>query len=608
MKIKGVFLFTILIFVAQFFFHPVAYSAPDANSILHQQQDLAEIIAPGVVAIKDLIIKDPPFALNADQYQEALMQISRFAKSENEQCQLAMQIIIDQIPRTKALCSDICLDGIREEWRTALPSLQETRWPDETLDQARDIWKNGIAAVVRQNIFYVMCGLKDKNYFEQPENVLDMRIDCAYDRDWDVVIHLICEKGTFKASFENFTGKSEWPVSGPIKKFQTAINEVVEIAIPIEQFVPTDLAKPIWNFNASVHTFQNKQSFYPQTRRISIYNESAVTGVSAKDFLHPFLLLAADVGLNQDDLTAAAIAITSATIYSTSNQEVRVQLRKDNAELLRFARNLDCWQKSEKLNYSLSQYPLEAQIAWANRLIWLGLRYLSWNHNSVKFYYNDMENYSWSFIDIPTLYKLKDMAVREKLISSDIDQTAKNIDQWVTSKLARRGRDEDIELHKNQLDVPTYGQFKDTPVYEVFARHTRSYIQAVEETGHFYGGCPDQSWVTQDILRSVGIAPIAFGAASAGENRVGHCWAGFYQPQMEKWISFQPGRSGKHYWYFNIDRVAVFPYVSTAYRGGCNRYYELFRNPVVGEKIFQATQKGIPTNKIREWMLSPVIE
>jgi hypothetical protein len=584
-----------------------AYSSPAHGA---SEEDLLQRLSAAAPTVADVLRTDAALkaALARDEFVAALAQITRLAESNAPDCRQAMRIIGDTVPRMKASVDDIAIDGRPDEWTHIIPAPATTRWRSETRDRAREVWKHGVAAVVRDDCLYLLAGLEDVGYFTKPYNRIDITIDCLADPAWDTVVAIEHTDGNWTGTAHFYARDGRKPPPVPVRIRRAALKTVAEFAIDVEPFAPPHIAKPIWSINVRCHTRDGKQTFQPKTRDLSIYNETARPGVAAGPYVTNLLFLAADVGLRKADRTAAAIAIMSAIIRDTSNEEVCRRLRQDNAKLLRFARETSKWQHQRKCDHRLDDYPLEAQLAWANRLNWLGLRYLSWHQR--RFVPNDMENYTWSFITPETLRELRQIAEDEGLIAGTIVETAKRIDIWVTDHMSRRTMEEEKVKHaKERGDDPAKaspaGCFRGKPVTEVFARNTAAYLRVLRAVGHFYGGCPDQAWVCQDMLRAVGIAPIAFGVKSARERRVGHCWAGHYDPTDRYWRSYQPGRTRRHWWYFNVDRIAVYPYAATARRAGTQRAWDLLPHEIMGVGVRRHAQRGIPTARVREWMLLP---
>jgi len=571
------------------------------------EEALLETISQHAPTIAKVILQDPTLRQQIGQakFHNALAQVAWFLESEDPDCQKAAQIIGDTIPRMNARIGDIVIDGIAKEWKRIIPPPQSRTWPVQTKDHAREFWKHGVAGIVRNSRLYLLAGIEDIDYLKLPHNRINITVDCVGDPARDVALLISRNKGHWDGEYRYWprNGKNIEPTT--IQGLEVAASQIVEIGLGIDSFAPPSVAKPIWTINLRAMTHIEGQAMEPRTLDIPIFNETAVPGVAAEPYVRNLLFLAADVGLRESDLTAAAIAITSATIYVTSNDEVRRQLRRDNAELLRYAREIIDWQRDSRTEYQLDKYPLEAQLAWANRLQWLGLKYVSWNGR--RYTPNDMENYRWSFVSVETLRKLRKIVVEEELIKPGISETAKAIDDWLRSKLAHpkwellEERPDDRSVAGNAIR----GYFKGKPVRELLARNTEAYLCAIRANGCFYGGCVDEAWLCLDLLQSVGIAPIGLGVKAAREKRVGHCWGGYYDPSSRRWKSAQPGRKGQHWWYFNTDRIAIYPSSATARRVDTQRIWDLFRPPIQGKTIAKYTHFGIPTKKIRNWMLLP---
>lgn len=568
--------------------------------------------------------------LGAESYRQALAHVVLFCQSRDRDCREAVRILGDNVGRLASPVQDIRVDGAADEWHAAVPSADSRRWGPETEDRARHVWEHGFAAVIRDRSIFLFLGFEDADYFARPGHQLLVRIDCAGGPEWDHLLRVWKgDKGlTGECIYEGDTTGSHTP-SRPLKRIRAASGDGVEMHIDLADCVDFSAAKPTWTLYAKARTRQGDRQYEPRTNDVPVFNESAPPGVAAGDYVRPFVFLAADVGLVPSDRTAAAIAVTSALAHAAGTDEVRRQLRKDNAALLRSARRLSYEQRVAKADYVLDEYPLEAQLAWANRCVWLGVHYLSWNRTrSLPL---DLEDYTWSFIEPQTLMKLRDLAERENLVTPGIAETAKRIDKWVGAQMVNRpwvhhlpramerckddpdkykAIKEEFEklLALRESGGATSGQFKGEPVYEVFARNTRTYLDILERKGHFYGGCPDHAWVAQDMMRAVGIAPLAMSVSSSRQDLTGHCWPGYFAPSKRRWFSYQDSRSGQAWWYLNLDRVAVFPHAAMADRAREDKILPFpwfYREEHQGFDIKRITKEGIPTSRIRTWMLTP---
>jgi|GEM_PF-2808396 len=609
-----------------------AYQERLERLVALSEGELLDIIAKTAPTIRDAMVLDAILKkeLGGPVYKNALAQVALLTRSKDRECSQALRIIGDTVPRTNAPVGRIKLDGQPHEWRSALPTPQTRRWHELTEDRAREVFKHGVAAVVRENRLYLLAGIEDPNYFNTPHNRLRIKIDRVDGPEWDVAIYVAHQNGSWtgRCDFIPREGEPKRP-SIKIEGIEAAVEKVAEIALQIVNFASPPVAKPIWTLYLNARTVVGDKIYHPRTRVIPVFNESAPPGVAATPYVRNLIYLAADVGLQESDRTAAAIAITSATAYATSDDDVRRQLRRDNAELLRLARQIVAWQRARNTDYRLDRYPLEAQLAWANRCIWLGVKYLSWNRTRDA--HNDLDNYRWAFTDIETLRELSELARNEGLVDETAPGTAKHIDEWVTGKLVRRpwvhhlprameqykDNPKKVAVLRKQYEellrlresgAVTTGRFKGETVYQVFARNTATYLSLIRDRGCFYGGCPDEAWVGQDLLRAVGLAPMAFGVAPARGQQTGHCWAGYYDPKRRTWRSAQIGRSGGVWWLFNLDRIAVYPYAAMAPGLREDREMPLplfYRRELQGREVKNLTQRGIPTRDVRRWMLTP---
>jgi hypothetical protein len=342
-------------------------------------------------------------------------------------------------------------------------------------------------------------------------------------------------------------------------------------------------------------------------------------------------MLCADAAVEESDRTAAAIAIMSALTYQCSNAEVRGQLRADNAAFLALAREISQWQAEQKAPYRLKDYPLEAQLAWAFRtprnLLFFDL------DRDPKHPPNDRENYYWSSTGIDTLRDLRALAVKERLVKASLADTAKRIDGWVLLKQSYTRSPESLERELSRTEDPkeeeqlekriataeerqknadVVGMFHGKPVSEFRLSHSATLLAQIRNRGRTIGTCSHHTFLCQDFMRALGIAPLSFGVEPSRSDKVNHTWPAYYDPQERRWRSYQAGRKGEEWWYFHVGRVPEYTYAAVTPHISFTKEYLgprplpfIFSRELQGTQIQELAQKGIDEATIRQWLLAP---
>ena len=521
--------------------------------------------------------------VGAEKWPLALQRLAEFSKKTDSDHEDALRIIGDTVTRAKSPVGTIKLDGDPSDWSESMPDAKFV-CPDKGL--VDDVWKNGAAALVRQDRLYLMAGLADAaQYFAQADNELRVTIDCQDDQAWDVGLSISMDKGTWivKQIPVGFDGQAVKALSAP----QVSVGTVAEIAIDIRNFVPLTEAKPIWSLclEAKLKGKGHKGKLrYVRTDNIPVFNENAREGVGAWPYVRTFLCLCADKPLDDFELTAAAIAITSSFMYMDSDEDVRQKLRVDNAEFLEFARSIDAWQTKTGTNYRLRTYPLEAQLAWAARITPRRGKLETSREPGKK---NNLENYYWASTSVDTLKKLKAVVVRDGLADADLTLCCERLEEWVVSKdpgggsfppdyyrkkaseakdpkRARRLQDMAIRAEKLMAEADVIGTYRGEPVTAFGGQHTETQLSQIEKRGFFIGTCGPHTHLCTDLMRALGVAPLRFGVRSSREDLGDHVWSARYDPSQNLWRAYQVGRDGKSWWYFSLGRPHVFSYAAEA--------------------------------------------
>ena len=606
------------------------FTACTGNTAPASETESLSVLRQNAPAIERAIAADPGLreVVGAEKWPHALQRLAEFSKNTNTDYREALRIIGDTVPRLKSPVGNIQLDGNPSEWSDSIPPPDVVRRHDAF---ARSLWAQGAAAVVRQDHLYLMVGLTNAvQHFAQRNNTLRLAIDCKGDQTWDVSLSLSFQKGGWTIKQMPFGSKwSDAQVAMPIQGF---VGPVAELRIPIRDFVPITEAKPIWTLYLQVPaTDPNGKLKWPETKEIPVFNENAREGVAAWPYLRTFLCLCADKPLDDFELTAAAIAIMSATMYLESDEEVRQKIRADNADFLELARSIAAWQAEAGMEYRLKKYPLEAQLAWAGR-IWDWGKFLETTRKPGK--KNNLENYYWNSTSVETLKKLKAMALREGLTNVSLAQCSERIDKWALAKekgtyspgdykvlaqkatnpnKAKRAEEQRVRAEKLMAEADVVGSYRGEPVTEFRLKHSESILKQIETNGFYIGSCGHHTTLSMDLMRSMGIAPLTFRVWSGYvDGSGGHAWPARYDPVQNLWQSYQSWRADEQPYLFFINRPTVFCYANEAqffpqsmsYKG--SRPFPLdFCRRVKGSEVKSTSQNGIPTQEVREWMLTP---
>jgi hypothetical protein len=568
--------------------------------------------------------------VGAGKWPLALHRLAEFSKSPNPDYQAALRIIGDTVTRVTNPVGDINVDGDPAEWSGSIPPPDFVRPEKGT---ARDAWERGAAAVVRHDRLYLMAGLADAaQYFARPDSELRLTLDCQGDLAWDVCLSLSWRNGAWMT--RQIAVGSDGREDKSLPTAEGTVKTVAEAAIVIGGFVPVAKAKPIWTlYLEAKNQDPEAKPRYPRTKNLPVFNENAREGVAAWPYVRTFLCLCADQPLEDFELTAAAIAIMSSTLYLDGDEKVRAKLRADNAEFLELARSIDAWQAEIGAEYRLKNYPLEAQLAWAARIRHEGqpAQYLENSRTPGK--KNNLENYYWVSTSVETLKKLRAVALQEGLTSASLAECSARIDKWGYAKeattfdpgnyrnMAERAadpakaeqlREKEARAQELKAEADAVGSYRGKPVSAFRLKHSESMLKQIETNGRFIGSCGAHTHLCRDLMRALGIAPLEFRVLPSREQLVDHAWPGRYDPSRKVWLAHQAGRKAKDWWFFFINRAPVFSYAAEAGEFPMGRGYigprpfpAVFCRELQGFDVKKTSQTGIPTQEVREWMLTP---
>lgn len=599
--------------------------AEAAHAGVQESLDAVARVAPTVVIRASSALGNE---VGTGKLRQALRQLARFAASRDPDCQAALRIIGDAVPRVKAWVGKVSVDGDPSEWAQAIPPPDFARMSS---GQSREMWAKGAAAVVHDDCLYVMAGLPT-DYFKDPKNGLRIAVDCRDGPECDALLSVTCRGGRWFGTGRNLGAPRAARM--PLLGTRGAIRAVAELAIHMGRLVPAAKSKPIWAIRLTARHNAGERARWLGTRYLPVLNDSARPGVAAEPYVAAFLLLCADAALEESDRTAAAIAIMSATVYQCGDAQVRKQVRRDNADFLRFARELSHWQEKQGTQYRLKDYPLEAQLAWAHRCL-LNKRYFHFkSRKPSKRSAKDADNYRWASTSVDTLRKLQTLAVQEGMVSPSVYETAKRIDLWVRKKqvysLSARWYRKRIEastvspaqleklksklalIEQREQTADVAGQFHGKPVSEFRLSHAETLLTRIQRRGRTFGACGNHTFLCRDLMRAVGIAEVSFLVEPSRSDRIDHIWPAHYDPTKRVWRSYQAGRKGAEWWLFSVKRIPVYTFAATAPHLSLTRQYQgprpfpyLLSREIQGAQVKEEAQRGIATKTIREWMLTP---
>jgi hypothetical protein len=603
------------------------FSVGMSGKVSAGEMEALAVLRQNAPAIAAAINADPTLrsTVGAEKWPQTLKRLAEFSKNKNPDCQEALRIIGDTMPRVKSRIGNIQLDGNLSEWSESIPPADFVR---RRSGPSRDVWAQGAAALVRQDRVYIMIGLANAaKYFGQADNEVWVTIDCDDDQTWDVCLSLTLRNGRWVGKQMPYGGN--WKDAKPLPSVQGSLGEVAEVSFDIKDFVPLAKAKPAWTLNLEAKSKDPK--WRGKCRDIPVFNENARDGVASWPYLRTFLCLCADKPLEGFELTAAAIAIMSSTMYMDGDDEVRRTIRVDNAEFLELARSIDAWQSEVKTEYRLKDYPLEAQLAWATRIRHDIDNFLENSREPGK--KNNLENYKWVSVSMETLKKLKDVAIKEGLTDASLATCSERIDKWVkgkeevsfTPKFYRKKAEEatdpkkvkrleEQEKHAGELiaNADIAGYYRGKPVSAFKIKHSESILEQIERHGHNVGSCGNHTQLCVDLMRTLGIAPLHFRVLASREDIMDHAWPGRYDPSKNVWLASQGGRKGEDWWFFFFNRPPVFSYATEAEQIPMNKVYQgsrpfplFFCRELQGFQVKTTSQTGTPTMEIREWMLTP---
>jgi hypothetical protein len=179
------------------------------------------------------------------------------------------------------------------------------------------------------------------------------------------------------------------------------------------------------------------------------------------------------------------------------------------------------------------------------------------------------------------------------------------------SEKAKRYEEQAIHAEQLVANADVVGSCKGKPVSTFKIRHSETILDEIEKHGRSVGSCGHHTQLCADFMRALGIAPIRFAVVASREDLTDHTWPGRYDPSGKVWRAYQAGRQGKAWWFFFLPRLPVFSYATETEQIKMNKTYQgprpspqFFCRELQGFQVKAISQDGIPTEEVREWMLT----
>ncbi len=555
---------------------------------------------------------------------QALAQISALISRQDADAQDAVRLVMDRLPRPASRVEEVLVDGSGGEWWSALPPAAEGMPSGHGA-----AWPNGATAFVRGGALYVMGGCLPPT--ETGPHVVRCHIDYMARPGFDATVVLEGDGGDWHIEWKvRRAVRSDRPPRAETAK--VVWDSAFEARIPLPPEVAAAQTDPIWDLRIDVpHLPRGARS----SRIIPIANEDAAEGTAAEPSLSTLFMLAADRDWQGHDTLAASIAIAAAPFYAMGDDAVREELRNHSAEWFDFALETIAWQEANGTSWRLADYPLEAMLAWANRMDWSTRRQYFHQERRQGGVWIDAESYQWLHVDFGVYRDFRQWMTDGGCVQNTTLETLGRAEKWLNEHGVRGGAIERLEdtlnnPHATPNEVRravaqlasmeefgdsrsrVAGQFGRRNVREVGSHCAAVYRDSIVEHGRWLGGCVTMTGLTRAAMRSLGIASLNARAEQAGHNKKGHHWTIVFQPEERVWRGHQAGRSRDRTWHLSVMPLPI--YAPSMHAAGLKEvvgehrlpYPEHIRMRMTGKEIKQLGKvEGIPTGFIRDWLLTP---
>jgi hypothetical protein len=237
----------------------------------------------------------------------------------------------------------------------------------------------------------------------------------------------------------------------------------------------------------------------------------------------------------RNDTLAQAIAMVNGLWVTMGTDEVRLAVYRDTNDMLNFGRETSEIQRALGLSYNLDDYPLEAKVCWAWR----------WNRSTLRGPYNfyifdvsknkvPIEVYNWGKADIEILKKMRNDAFEKNWISSNFNETIKNLENL-------DARWQMVDVYKILDELVGKGN------YEPWQTDTISnigyYYKLYKDRNTAILNCGDQTAFVGAWVQAVGIASTSvwqIDGRLVRENLFpnGHVFNTFFKPSNGTYIAY----------------------------------------------------------------------
>ncbi len=341
---------------------------------------------------------------------------------------------------------------------------------------------------------------------------------------------------------------------------EAAINDVIEIKIPLEYFETENVTK-LGIMDAGEYGEDNFFDTIPCNIIIEeLFQEFSYDLPAHNLQLQGLMQLCIDNELESKDTTALAISIVDSLYRAMGDEKVQKQVRLDDNEMLIFSRELQGFLKQLDVNWDFSTCPLEAKIAWA----WRGChtvthgvyrlidRYSHRGKELDNFIDRTKERltlyeYQWNNVKIENLREMQKEILKKGWISNTPTRTAKTIRAkftpgaiipdpdpiWINFSSRSKGC-EKKEIYEGKAYVPAG---LDSANFE---------WQRYKQHGKGIGQCEDNMVFSEAFLKSVGIPTLSslwrvispirgIDGSITGYNSDGHAIPIFFDMTVNQW-------------------------------------------------------------------------
>lgn len=262
------------------------------------------------------------------------------------------------------------------------------------------------------------------------------------------------------------------------------------------------------------------------------------------------------------DTMALAMALVNNRLYSTVNDEIREEIRRDLSRHYGLYRTIVAWQKKFEMRIDLSRMPLVPKMYWADRMVY--------PPEGISYPVRTLDDYREYVDTIETLEYFHDLADRHRLYEGgSVKSMGDNVYAFIHKKddtgfdrdfygptpeqvrpfIDRIPHDSGYDTVNDRNQIMYRGKWSNINGF-IYTNYQRKLYQGL---GRFIGLCEVFSLTEMAMFKAMGIpSGLMIRNSPPGASYGGHVFAMYYDPFRTRWNNLELIRKSDKPWEMNL--------------------------------------------------------